>query len=372
LSRKAPNPTDFRPTVSFITWGAVEPFHRSAQWIGSGFAEIGIPFDAAYLRPSKDVAFHEGWREVGLGTARARWAIPQMTRYLRWARPELTLVRPANIAPFALAAGRLAGCRVVPWEVTFVDWDLSPDRRRHTALALLPWLQKLTYRWPAEVAVVSDDVGTALRRRLGKTLADKGLIRLAPPIDPEWVRSRANPAVAPARALRLSGLGRLVRQKGWDVLLEALRTAPAQIDWELVVMGDGPLHGELERLAVDLGLASRVRFLGHVENPYPILAGSDALVHPTRWEGFGLAVLEGLALGLPVVATTCPGGPKEILEGRGGGILVPPDDAGALADALLRIMTDEQLRQELRRQALRRVEDFAPSLFAKRVMESLL
>lgn len=137
-------------------------------------------------------------------------------------------------------------------------------------------------------------------------------------------------------------VGRLTKQKNHQLLLHALaRLAepPAA-----VIVGDGPERAHLEALAQELGLGCVV-FVGATDNPYPYIASANLFALPSRFEGFGIVLVEALALGRPIVATDCSFGPAEILCGGEYGVLVPVDDADALAAAISGLLTDpERLR----------------------------
>jgi glycosyltransferase involved in cell wall biosynthesis len=140
-------------------------------------------------------------------------------------------------------------------------------------------------------------------------------------------------------------VGRLVPQKGVDVLLQALARTPS---CELVVIGDGPERAALAALAVELGLADRVRFAGWQGEPRDLLASVDALVQPSRFEGMPLAIVEAMLAGLAVVASDV--GSVVELIGGGAGVLVPPSDPAALARALADVR-DPAYRRRLGAQA---------------------
>lgn len=140
------------------------------------------------------------------------------------------------------------------------------------------------------------------------------------------------PAPAFTEKFRLISIGRLERQKGHDILLEAL-SRMTQIPWELTLVGDGSLRDDLYDRAVLLRIHDRVRFVGTVLDVAPLLAICDAVVMPSRWEGIGLVIMEGMAAGRPVIASRV-GGIPELLEHGKTGLLVPSEDSGALAQAL--------------------------------------
>lgn len=146
----------------------------------------------------------------------------------------------------------------------------------------------------------------------------------------------------------LVGMGRLVQSKGFDILLDAFsRIANSHPDWSLKILGEGPLKQELESRAQAFGLSDRVDFAGEVRDPFPELCAADLFVFPSRFEAFGLALCEAMACGLPVVSFDCPCGPREIIRDGLDGVLVPPEDAGALSTVLHRLMNDPGERQRL-------------------------
>lgn len=127
-------------------------------------------------------------------------------------------------------------------------------------------------------------------------------------------------------------VGRLWKPKDYPTLLQAFaRLVYAESDFQLIVVGDGPLLGDLEALAASLGLSERVRFLGVRHDIPEIMSACDIFVLSSAWEGFGLVVAEAMACERPVVATDC-GGVREVVGNAG--FLVPPGDYKALSSAL--------------------------------------
>jgi glycosyltransferase involved in cell wall biosynthesis len=148
------------------------------------------------------------------------------------------------------------------------------------------------------------------------------------------------PDPVPEGAPVLLSVSRLTAQKGIDVALRALPRVREQVPgaW-LVVLGEGPDRAALEALAAELGVADAVHFPGRVPDVAAWLRRADVLVHPARWEGFGLALLEAMLSSLPVVASRVSSIPEIVAEGETG-LLVPPDDPEALAGALVAVLRD--------------------------------
>jgi glycosyltransferase involved in cell wall biosynthesis len=148
------------------------------------------------------------------------------------------------------------------------------------------------------------------------------------------------PDDVPESARVLLAVARLTDQKGIDVAIRALPELPD--DTVLVVLGEGPERPALLRLARELGIESRVFLLGRVPDVAAWLGRATVLVHPARWEGFGLGVLEAMLASLPVVATNVSALPELIVDGQTG-VLVDPDDATALARGIERALDRPEL-----------------------------
>lgn len=166
------------------------------------------------------------------------------------------------------------------------------------------------------------------------------------------------PDVSPeAREITLGSVARLAPQKGLPVLLRAVRAlTDLGHRLRLVLAGSGEDEAALRREAHDLGIADRVRFAGQVSDVPALIRSLDLFVLPSRWEGFGLVLLEAMAEGCPIVASRVGGIPEVVADGESG-ILVPPDDPRALTEAIATLIRDPARRHALGRAGRRRFRD---------------
>jgi GalNAc-alpha-(1->4)-GalNAc-alpha-(1->3)-diNAcBac-PP-undecaprenol alpha-1,4-N-acetyl-D-galactosaminyltransferase len=166
---------------------------------------------------------------------------------------------------------------------------------------------------------------------------------------------KPDPVVATTRLLSapsLIAIGRLHPQKGFDLLLKAFHRIQAKYpEWQITILGEGPMRSELERLRSELKLTDRVHLPGLVTNVPEYLQQADIFVMPSRFEGFPMALCEAMASGLPVLAADCLSGPSEIVEKGVNGILVKTENVDALAMGLDALMSDPAKRQQLARKA---------------------
>ena len=164
-------------------------------------------------------------------------------------------------------------------------------------------------------------------------------------------------------------VGRLEPVKGYCNLLQAVALYKEQHPVKLILVGEGSQRNALETQRRSLGLEDSVDLPGFVKNPIPLVAAADAFVLSSRSEGQGMVLLEAMAVGTPIVATDCPSGPRELLDGGKAGLLVPVDDPAAMAEAMHIILHDAALRDGLREAGLRQVQRYDIEQVAVRFMD---
>lgn len=186
------------------------------------------------------------------------------------------------------------------------------------------------------VVTISDSLHRFTVERVGVPAAKVETIHYGLDEPPRAWGTNPPDAVPEGTRIVLS-VSRLTRQKGIDVAVEALSLLPDDV--VLVVLGEGPERSSLEALARELDVESRLFLPGRIPDVAAWLRRADVYAQPARWEGFGLAVLEAMVCGLPVVATNVSSLPELVADGATG-VLVEPDDAAALAAGIERAFAE--------------------------------
>lgn len=155
-------------------------------------------------------------------------------------------------------------------------------------------------------------------------------------------------------------VGRLTKQKRFDIAIQSFFHLHQNynIDANLLILGDGELRPQLEQQVQSLNLQERVFLPGFVENPHAYIKRSQVFLLSSDYEGLPRVLIEALALACPVVATDCPSGPNEILEGGKWGLLTPVANPEAIADALAQVLQNSELAQKLSHASLQRAKAF--------------
>jgi glycosyltransferase involved in cell wall biosynthesis len=303
-------------------------------------------------------------------------SILQLRAVLQRIEPDLVvsfLVR-ANVA--AIIASRSIGAPCIISERAQLTAHLAGRYPWYTRWAA--WLMpRLLYPLADHVIAVSAGVRSDLVSRFG--VAPDRASSIPNPFDLERIaqEAEAEPEL-PLPDRFIVSVGRLVGSKGFNDLIEAY--ARASPDASLCILGEGPERERLENRLAASGLDRKVRLLGYARNPFAIVGRAELFVSASRCEGFPNAMAEAMALGVPVVATDCPSGPAEILDGVEStecntvhegryGVLVPVLRPDALALAI-RLMEDAGKRQHYSELARRRMGDFRIDTIARRYWSS--
>lgn len=323
--------------------GAVRvTLERAALWRAAGadaqvFAVAHSPEVSQAAVPDGVPVIH-GWRRPLHGQVNLAAALAHATR----------LARRVDV----ISSGRLDGSGMIL--AGLVARAAKKPFAVHVQSAPGPSLASQRYRRTAERSLREAAAVVAVSTAMADELADLGVPRhrlhvVTNGIDVDGVRraATAEPEVALPDGPLVVGCGRLHPQKAFDVLIRAhaLARADGAPAHHLVILGEGASRSELERLAADLGVADSVHLVGKVANPHAVTARAAVFALSSRVEGYPLVLVEALCAGVPVIATDCATGPREILDDGRFGDLVPSEEPAALAEALTRhLLTPDRLR----------------------------
>ena len=297
-------------------------------------------------------------------------AVPAIAGYLRREKPDVLLSHLPIVNVLAAVAKTLTGSpvrlilvehtlpynRLVKVEATAVPADAkSPEPKRPDFLTtLLPLIMRWFYPRANAIVTVSQgmaqELETALRLKSGSVqviynpvVDDRLLQQSRSALDHAWLQ--------PGQPPILIAVGRLTAQKDYATLIHAFAELRRQEVVRLLILGEGDLHSELESLTHKLGLAADVSLPGVVQNPYAYMSRASALILSSRWEGLPTVLIEAMACGCQVVSTTCPHGPREILDQGKYGWLVPVGAPLSLASAMKEALHYPIDSEKLRRRA---------------------
>lgn len=321
---------------------------RGALKLAEGLAQRGFDVDLvlANAEGPRLAEIPAEVRLVDLGARRVLSCLPGLVRYLRREKPVAlaSVLDHANVvALWARKLGRYPGRVVVIEQNTLSEAARNGKSRRDRMMPRMvsrfyPWadyvvgvsagvtadLVELTSLRPEKVRVIFNPIVTA-------DIAEKAKA----PVDHAWFSDGSSVFVA---------AGRLRPQKDFPTLLHAFAQVRAKRPARLLVLGEGPERERLEALTRALRISDDVLLHGSTSNPYAYMARASAFVLSSRWEGLPTVLIEALSCGVPVIATDCPSGPREILAEGEYGRLVPVGDADALAVAMEAALDGELLR----------------------------
>jgi len=306
-------------------------------WAERGHSVSAITFEAPGTKPffglDKRVRQHQTDALNSKSSLPARIAVN--ARRLWRLRSTLQALRPDVVVAFMTEASVVTVLGALGLGIPIIVTERNqPDR---PGLGMFRRLaRRLSYPWASAIIVQTNEIARWAKQRF----------RLPVYVLPNPVKLSLCKDLAPGRNERLViGAGRLVHQKGFDLLIESFaRVAEAHPNWRLVIYGEGPertrLKGQIERHS----LSDRISLAGLFTDVEAALSQADLFVLASRFEGYPNVVIEALSLGCPVIATNCPGATAEILDEGRHGLLIPPENVDALTEALNRMMSDETLR----------------------------
>ena len=289
-------------------------------------------------------------RIVDLKARRMRSVLAPLMRYLHERRTDALQARLWPLTAIAILAARIASrrTRVVTSDHAVLSRQYGHSRE---AMALLKATTRLLYPLAYARICVSEGGAADLARISGMPIERISVVH-NPVVPPKTLAT--TPAVerlwsGPGK--RILTVGNLKSVKSHELLIRAFAGLGREAGARLMIVGGGPLRGELEGLAQELGVAERVIMPGFAADPWPFYASADLFVLSSNHEGFGNVLIEALLAGLPIVSTDCPGGPRTILGDGRFGRLVPVGEVEVLSRAIAESLAKPQDPEPGRRHA---------------------
>jgi glycosyltransferase involved in cell wall biosynthesis len=282
--------------------------------------------------------------------------IPRLASFLKERKPDLLEIHLPYTGIFGRISARLAKIR----PVLYVEHSLAAQRNLHRLHFLTFFINALTYPLNDYVVTVSEDTRRDVRRYcLGK----KPIQVVYNGIDLKKIDAKNSDVMCIRQVLGIpegykvvGHVANLLPKKRQDILLKAARKVLDVFPRvTFVIVGRGVLDKKLKELAHHLGIQDNVIFTGFVDDLYKVMQTFDVFTMSSDYEGFGISLVEAMALGKPAVVTRI-GGMPEVVEENVSGLLVKPRSPEDLADRLLSLLRDDNLRTTMGQAAHKRVE----------------
>lgn len=333
--------------------------------LASAFIARGVQVDLVLVKAEGSLRSHvpSNARLINLNSRRTLFALRPLLHYLRAEQPRVMLSSQTHNNVLAIWARRLSGfpnrlavCEHINMQ-EMVKYSPLRDRFR-------PLVARKFYPYADVIIAVSNGVAKSLstssRIPLSQIHVIYNPIELADieeksqgKADHPWLQSKTEPVVI--------AVGRLTKQKDYSTLINAISILRRHRSIRLVILGEGEQRNTLMQLIRELKLESDVSLPGYIDNPLPYMHHADIFALSSKWEGLPNVLIEALACGVPIVATNCPSGPAEILDGGKYGKLIPVGNAQALADAidatLEAVPAREMLQERARHFSMQKIVD---------------
>lgn len=349
---------------------------RVSLTLASEFVRAGMSVDLVLGQARGELIgeIPDGVQIIDLAAERLRGMIPAFARYLHRAQPAAVLAVMQEVNCVAVLGRALVrrgkSVRLVLSEHSAPSAQTKSLPNRRGRWLIRAFVRMLYPRAEGIVAVsqgVADDlhenfVPRSVRVSVIQNPVDTRLLRerSGERVDHAWLGYRNMPI--------LVAVGNLGPAKDFATLLRAFALLRHQRPARLMILGEGRERSSLESLAAELGITGDVAMPSFVPNPWAWMAKTDLFVSSSRWEGFSMVIAEALALGVPVVATDCPSGPSEILDGGRYGKLVPVGDVQALASAMSEALDAPREPETLKHRA----EAFGSNKIAAQYLDVLM
>lgn len=286
-------------------------------------------------------------RVIDLSAGRVIKSVIPLKKYLQEFKPFALVSQMSHANVIAVIAKHLSQTET---KLLLVEHNtLSSDKSKLFRGKFVPFFMRLLYPYADEIIGVSQAVSRDLERQLNlqegrvKTIYnpvvdDRLIVKANLPIKHSWFQQKDCPTIL--------AVGRLTEQKDFATLVKAFAILRKEMIARLVILGEGELKDDLEKIVRELDISEDVSMPGFVDNPYQYMKNASVFVLSSRWEGLGNVLIEAMACGCPVVSTNCPSGPEEILVSGKYGHLVPTRNPETLSKAILNVL-DHPVKEEI-------------------------
>lgn len=347
-------PTHITLILPSLRGGGAE---RVASNLAKGFLARGIHVEMLLLQ-EKGAMFNQLDNAVQVtfyDRPRVLRSLFDLRDYFVQNKPDVVISFLNQTNLVTLLAHKLASSQI-PLLLT-VHSDISRNIQDSLKERIIIYLSSLFTHRAARIIGVSDGVTDSIRRHLKTNNAET----IYNPIDFETIEQKSqgkspHPWFGQNETPVIVSAGRFVTAKGFDTLIRAFHKLRSKLSAKLIILGEGSLRPDLEALIAEFGLQDDVDLPGYVDNPYIYFSHADLFVMSSRYEGLPSVLIEAMACGLPVIATDCKSGPREILLDGELAPLVPVDDPSAFAEAMARALTEKSINTQATKA---RAQDFS-------------
>lgn len=268
--------------------------------------------------------------------------VPALTQLIKEVKPTCVVSAFSDVGALVWLAIKLSGKKNIRWVHSVHNTHGKIGSRPGLWGSIHYWLEnqagKFCYRFSNNVVSVSQGVADEVTSMVASA-KNRSVVIYNPVVSESWLRPLNKSWPITGRAIKIVALGRLVKQKGFDLLIQTMSNV--QGNWTLEIWGSGPEHESLANEIKEAGLDEKVFLRGYTDNPYKALSEADVYVMSSRHEGLGNTLIEAMACQCQLISTDCEHGPREILENGVYGALVPPNNISALTAGIQKVINNE-------------------------------